>query len=330
MTQRPSCGLESFHENGFAFCGSLLTCNEAAVVLQQVENEFGRTSTGVQPTSDEQFCRLDEIHGNDRFKAHLFLSGISWIVHHPSMVAIVRRVLKTDAIALWSSDLNIKKPCSNQYFSQHQDATYTGLNPADHCVTVWVALSDPVGTQEGCLTFLKGSHLIGQLPHVEESATGDSGTAEKISGENMLSRGQREVYEARDTDEWVAIPLRAGEATIHHFHTIHESGYNHHPTQPRVGLALRYIAFDVQQTEPVRESVTWIDYNYKADNHDQKQRLLSLRFDLEPKLPDHPTDVDVQIGRHAHAEAMRRESANYFNDSAKVKAYDGEAIDENG
>ena len=239
------------------------------------------------------------------------------------LVEKVCQVLKTDAIALWSSDLNIKMPCSKQYFSEHQDATYTGLNPVDHCVTVWVALSDPVGPQEGCLAFLQGSHLAGQLCHVEEFETETADTAEN-TGENMLSRRQRVIYNVKETDEWVTIPLRAGEATVHHFLTIHKSGHNHHPTQARVGLALRYIAFNVQQIGSVRESVTWIEHDHHGDdkNKEQKKELLARHFDVEPKLPDHPTDADIQRGRQAHFEAMQRESANYFYDSLKVKTYD--------
>ena len=42
---------------------------------------------------------------------------------------------------LWSSDVNFKGPHSEAFFSPHQDSTYAGLAPAEHCCTIWVALT---------------------------------------------------------------------------------------------------------------------------------------------------------------------------------------------
>jgi hypothetical protein len=66
----------------------------------------------------------------------------------------------------WSSE-------SQGIYSPHQDATYTGLEPPERCLSVWVALSDPVGEREGYLEFLKIAHEGGQAPHihVEETST---------------------------------------------------------------------------------------------------------------------------------------------------------------
>lgn len=313
--------VENFQENGFASC-PIISTEEARNALDQIE-EYWKASSSPGNLS---------IRGNDRFKIHLFLSRVNQIVHHPALLQAVRQALQTPHIALWSSDLNIKKPNSRQYFSAHQDATYTGLQLADQCVTVWLALSDPVGLQEGCLSFLKGSHKHGQLPHVEELATTTTATTSE-ENTNMLSRGQRVLYKANDysPEDWVAIPLRAGEATLHHFHTIHQSGHDQHPTQSRVGLALRYMSQSVRQTGPIREYITWIDSdsdttstaaNKEEENDKRRRKALEQFFDLEPRLSANPTPEEVEAGRQAHEEAMRREASNYFLDSDKVKAYE--------
>ncbi|CAB9503728.1 Phytanoyl-CoA dioxygenase (PhyH) [Seminavis robusta] len=309
-TTRDDFGVDNFQENGFAVCPAIITESEASNALDQIRTHFGNDRP------------LEELQGNDRFKIHLFLSELSRIVHHPTLIQAVRQALQTESIALWSSDLNIKAPNSKQYFSEHQDATYTGLQPAHRGLTVWVALSDPVGIQEGCLSFLRGSHKLGQLPHFEE----DDGTTNNNNGDNMLSRGQRVLYDPQTLDSnWISLPLRAGEATLHHFYTIHKSGHNLHPTKARVGLALRYIAHDVRQTGPVRECITWIDDDTDdgTSNAAKRQLLMSEYFDLEPRLPTNPSDADIQRGKEAHDEAMRREASNYFHDSSTAKAYDG-------
>lgn len=300
-------GVNQFDRNGFAFC-PIISQSEARKILEQMQKEYSHSG-----------CL--RVQGNDRFKIHLFLSEVNRIVHHPTLLEAVRECLKTPYIALWSSDLNIKQPNSREYFSAHQDSTYTGLQPADQCLTVWLALSDPVGLQEGCLSFLKGSHKRGQLPHVEEF---NANTCS--NGTNLLSRGQRVVYgsnENHERDDWVEIPLRAGQATLHHFHTIHQSGHNQNPTQPRIGLALRYMSLSVRQTGPVRECITWIDNtNIDPEENEQKRQELERFFDLEPQLPANPREEDLARGRQAHEEAMHREASNYFQDSTNVKAYD--------
>ena len=142
----------------------------------------------------------------------------------------------------------------------------------------------------------------------------------------MLSRGQRVVFplvpvgvkeEESSHDKVVdneptivAVPLRGGQATIHNFLTIHESGPNQSTTKPRIGLALRYMAATVRQTGRVRESVTLISGHPQHDG-----------FDLEPILPPNPTPNDIRRGKQVHDEAMRREAENYFQ-GTNQKEYD--------
>ena len=58
-----------------------------------------------------------------------------------------------------------------------QDSTYVALDPPD-VVTVWLALT-PASPANGCLHFQAGSHLGGQLAHVDTRSPG-----------NLLLKGQ--------------------------------------------------------------------------------------------------------------------------------------------
>jgi len=324
-------GVENYGTNGFAGPIPIISSAEAQRALDQVMDECRDHGDG------------SKLQGNQRFKTHLYLSEISRIVHNPRLTAEVRKVLQSQHICLWSSDLNVKLPASQEFYSKHQDSTYTGLKPADKCLTVWVALSNPVGIREGCMQFLRGSHKLGQLPHVEDLPGSDDGNSsdyknrdgnpladkDDVKANNLLSRGQRVVLDpSKDNSaDWVTIPLQAGEATFHSFFTIHESGFNH-AYQPRVGLALRYMTADVRQTGAVRECITWIDPEdtgssiEEASLHSHARMVLEQYFDLEPRLPDSPSEEDIEIGRRAHEEAMRREESNYFQGTPTVKAYD--------
>jgi non-haem Fe2+, alpha-ketoglutarate-dependent halogenase len=278
--------------------------------LHQQYEDYGVVGPINVLTSDEAFNCLVEVEGwidrfdgaplgDERFKPHLHLPFINQIVRHPKLVKSVKAILKSDNILCWSSDFNVKKAKSQDIYSPHQDATYTGLEPPALCLTAWVALSDPVGTSEGCLEFFAGSHHRGQVRHLESTARSDN---------NLLSRGQ--YIDISPEEKPICIPLRGGQATLHHFHTIHQSGPNK-SDRNRIGLAIRYMAASVTQTGKVRESVTLIS-----------GRSEHKGFDLEPILPPCPTHDDVRRGKEAHVVAMQREAANYFDGSPTARAYD--------
>jgi ectoine hydroxylase-related dioxygenase (phytanoyl-CoA dioxygenase family) len=293
-----TCDLHQvYQERGFVGPLDVLTLQEAAETLQKF-NDWATTL----PNN----C----VSGNNRFKPHLFLPFISRIVHHPKLLAAVQDVLQTRHVLCWSSDFNIKQAASSDsgessmsYYAPHQDSTYAGLQPIGQVVTAWVALSDPVGENEGCLSFWSGSHKHGQLRHVEELQDSN----------NQLSRGQRVQDSRFDTANNVStsLPLRGGQASLHSFLTVHQSGPNR-SRKPRVGLAIRYMSASVKQSKSTaREMVTLVSGEVKHNG-----------FDLEPVLALRPTEKDIEIGKQAHAEAMRREAANYFDDSTHASAYD--------
>lgn len=280
-----------YKENGFVGPIDVLKEAEAKQALDEVSSELRVVDPHVPLV----------LRGDERFKLHLILRSIDFIAHHPTIVAAVQEALQTKDVFLWSSDINWKPPQSEGFFAPHQDSTYAGLSPSSRCVTAWVALSDPVGEMEGCLSFYQRSHTLGQLPH-EQNAKG------RFSN-NMLSLGQFIApSELKSMDPPVPIPLRAGQITLHSFLTVHTSGPNRSMSGPRVGLALRYFdASTVVQTKAVyREMVTEISSSGSSSSH------RPLQFDLEPRLPNNPSKEDVERMREVRAKAMRRENANYF------------------
>eukprot|EP00546_Thalassionema_frauenfeldii_P021966 CAMPEP_0178896076 /NCGR_PEP_ID=MMETSP0786-20121207/952_1 /TAXON_ID=186022 /ORGANISM="Thalassionema frauenfeldii, Strain CCMP 1798" /LENGTH=338 /DNA_ID=CAMNT_0020566399 /DNA_START=134 /DNA_END=1150 /DNA_ORIENTATION=+ len=270
---------------------------------------------------EEVMAELAEPNSN-RFKLHLFIPSLAKIAHHPKLIDAVSQALQTDKILLWSSDINIKPPHSKGYFAPHQDSTYAGLTPPSKCLTAWVALSDPVGMEEGCLSFYPKSHKLGQLPH-ETAIKDENNDSNDDINNNMLSLGQ---YISSDClkennlgahssqqSQHCTIQLRGGQATLHSFYSVHYSGPNK-TNHPRIGFALRYISGGdiVRQSKPIKEMVTLISDGGIVKNSDH---LTLENFDLEPKLPllRHPTKEEIQIGYKARDIAMKREEANYFS-----------------
>ena len=269
--------LARYHAEGFAFPLDVLSREEAAIALADFEH--WEHSLG------------GEVTGDLRFKPHLHLPFVAKLVHHPAIIEAVRIAVRSDNILLWSSDFNVKRANSAGFFSPHQDATYTGLEPAHLGVTVWLALSDPVDRKHGCMSFWPASHASGQRPHV------DDGT----DANNMLSRGQRvEEPSGGQGAAPVMAELRGGQASLHHFHLVHQSAPNE-GMGTRVGLAMRFVAASVRQTGHIRELVTLV---HGESEHEG--------FDLEPQLSPEASGEDCARGLDMHAEAMKRERQNYF------------------
>ncbi|KAK3243528.1 hypothetical protein CYMTET_46826 [Cymbomonas tetramitiformis] len=59
------------------------------------------------------------LRGNKRFKLHLLTRWAAQLVRHPRILEVVQAILGPD-ILVWSSDVNIKGPSSDSFFSWHQ------------------------------------------------------------------------------------------------------------------------------------------------------------------------------------------------------------------
>jgi ectoine hydroxylase-related dioxygenase (phytanoyl-CoA dioxygenase family) len=92
----------------------------------------------------------------------------------------------------------------------HQDEAFWGENTEYRSVSIWFPLQD-TDQDNGCLHFVPGSHRLDVLPH------------RGIGGDR--SNNGLELIEHQHFHP-VSVPLRSGDATIHHCRTIHGSGPN--------------------------------------------------------------------------------------------------------
>lgn len=300
----------SFLEKGYAGPLSILSSEESKEALSEVLSELHPETTRSAQTTKTSATQTNA-DPPIRFKLHLILPALARIAHHPKLINAVQQALGSPDILLWSSDVNIKPANSAGVFLPHQDSTYAGLQPASRVLTAWVALSDPVGITEGCLSFYPGSHRCGQLPH--ETSKDDSKDANP--GNNMLSLGQfisKDVLENnlnKVKQGPIPVELRCGQASLHSFHCVHASGPNSSPRGPRVGFALRYMTADVRQTKPTQEMATRIAGTRHLSHFDFED---ALPLDSESLANPQVMASAVKRGREIRREAIRREEANYF------------------
>jgi ectoine hydroxylase-related dioxygenase (phytanoyl-CoA dioxygenase family) len=159
------------------------------------------------------------------------LYGWFWdLTHDPRILGPVKQLLGPDVL-MWMSNLIVKNPGDQNFYSYHQDSSYWGLEP-HNVVTAWIALSD-ASPEAGPMSFVPGSH---RKTYEHEDT---------VDPNNMLSRGQR--IPGITEDDAILAPLKTGEMSLHHVGLVHGSNPNR-SSDARIGLVLRLMASNVRQT----------------------------------------------------------------------------------
>ena len=237
LGRAPDTRAADFARDGVLLSQKLLSADEAAAAyagLRAYETACGGA-----------------IAGEQRFKAHLLLPWLWQLVHHPAIVDLACSALRSDQVACWSTDIFAKPGGGGGLYTPwHQDSTFVSMAPPDS-LTVWLALTHS-GPDSGGLLFLPGSHAGGQRPHVRGPAGGGDSDGNMLLAQQRIPADDAALVNA--DAQAVTCALRPGEGTAHHLCTVHRSGANT-SAQPRVGIALRYMAASVVQSRQPRDSV---------------------------------------------------------------------------
>lgn len=228
-----------------------------------------------------------------RTKPHLALKWIDEVVNHPAVLDAVEDVIGPD-ILLYNLSVWIKDAHDASYVGWHQDSTYFPLDPPLH-VTAWIALTDSV-EENGNVKYVPGSHLIGQLGHVEK--------ADPLS---LLSKGQH-LADQLDSSAVKSISLQPGEMSLHHTRLVHFSEANN-SARRRIGLGISYIPTSVRCTGNVRLTAMLVRGSDRF-NH----------FEHEPRVK---CDFDPAVEPFRQAAVARYKEARNEQAATKAKAAAG-------
>lgn len=208
-----------FNEHGYFYPVPVLTADEARYFRRRFADFEAREGGTLTPAG--------------RNKSHLFLKWLHELVTHPKVLDAVEDLLGPD-ILLYHAQWFVKEPNTPHFVSFHQDTAYWTLTEAQGLST-WIAL-EPAPVEAGCMKVIPDTHRSA-LAH-----------GEVRTSENLLWRGQT-VMETLDTTKAVAMPLRAGEMSIHHARIVHGSGPNSSDGR-RIGYSVRYLPTRVARTGP--------------------------------------------------------------------------------
>src|SRR5204862_290117 len=134
----------------------------------------------------------------------------------------------------------IKEASSPTFAAWHQDSTYFGLDPYEQ-VSAWVALTD-ASQDAGCIEVLSAHGRPRQMRHVPKKLA------------NSINRTGQTITEPLDESDVHAMPLEAGQFSLHHTLCVHRSAPNNTPHR-RIGLGINYLPGHGPPTIPRARSV---------------------------------------------------------------------------
>ncbi len=214
----------AYERDGFVFPVDVLSAAEVAACRNELQAW--------------EAARGAPIDFPEKSKSYLLFDWADRLVHHPAVLDAVEDLIGPD-ILVYHSTLFLKEAHTPAYVRWHQDSTYFYLEPHLH-VTAWVALSD-ASELAGCMRALPGSHRWGAFEHDD-----------RPDPMNMIRRGQG-ISGRFDHEVGQAMPVMAGQMSLHHTDLVHASGPNDSDDR-RIGYAISYIPAHVRPTGDIRPS----------------------------------------------------------------------------
>jgi len=226
--------LHSYREDGFVKPIRAFSPERAVELREDIERIERECADADDPIDINQYFRVN---------GQIVIPLLYEMTRTEAVLDAVESVLGPNLL-VWSCELFIKEAGSEKIVSWHQDMTYWGMGGSDKQATAWIAITN-VSEEAGCMRFVPGSHKQQLVPHID-----------KFSEDNLLSRGQ-EVAVDVDEDDAVLDDLAPGEMSIHHGRIFHASGPNL-SSDRRIGVAIRYVAPDLERSASGRDFATLV------------------------------------------------------------------------
>lgn len=227
---------KSFEENGYVFISNFLTKEEVKEINNELKSFIERKSE-LLPAGHVMY----EIN-NDRSTLkqmqdlNLYDIFFENILLNSKFAEIASFLLGEDVVGKTLEYFN-KPPRIGKPTPPHQDAYYFAINPVS-ALTMWMALED-VDEENGCLHYIKGSHLKGMRPHGRTQTKG-------------FSQGITDYGKVEDVE--IGFPARPGDLLIHHALTIHRADGNKSDNRTRKAMGLIYFGVSSKEDQEAKSA----------------------------------------------------------------------------
>ncbi|MBI3463547.1 MAG: phytanoyl-CoA dioxygenase family protein [Planctomycetes bacterium] len=222
---------QDYDRDGFVIVRQFLTGHD----LDELRDSLHRYIRDVVPTLPDSAAFYQDRSRPETLKQMQHMDGDVFFrdyTKHWKWVELAEALVGEPAAADSPEWFN-KPPGTVHVTPPHQDNYYFCLAPSS-VVTIWLAL-DPVQEANGCLRYVRGSHLRGFRAHAPSNILGFS--------QGITDYGRDDL--ARETQ----IHLQPGDAVAHHGMTIHRADPNRSPTRHRRAFAIVFKGVNCKRDE---------------------------------------------------------------------------------
>lgn len=229
---------ESFREDGYVFIPGFLSKEEIAFLNRKLETFIRDVVPTLPPDHAFYEDKNNPATLKQLFNLNVYDPSFNELLVGSKFEKLAQILLEDKVIAknleFFNKPSKIGKPTP-----PHQDNYYFMLKPAE-AVTMWLALEE-VDSENGCVRYVKGSHLKGLRPHGRTQTLG-------------FSQGITDFGREKDLVNEVAFPARPGDLLVHHSMTIHRADGNNSASRSRRALGLIYFAESAKEDVEAKEA----------------------------------------------------------------------------
>ncbi|MGI8978222.1 MAG: phytanoyl-CoA dioxygenase family protein [Pirellulaceae bacterium] len=210
----------AYDRDGFVIVRQLLSPGDFAELKGQLE----RYIQTVVPTLPDKHAFYDDKSRPETLKQlqHMDVDPFFHAYNNHAAWSALARALVGEEVESMGPEWFNKPPGTSKHTPPHQDNYYFCLKPPK-VITIWMAL-DKVDDGNGCLRYVRGSHLQPIRPHNRSNVLGFS---QGITDYGPLDEAREE-----------RIHLQPGDVVAHHGNTIHRADANGSPTRHRRAFAM--------------------------------------------------------------------------------------------
>lgn len=216
---------DSFDKDGYVYIPGFMSRGEIDKVNQQLSAFIKNSLPKMHPEHVFYEDRKDQSTLKQLQDINVYDSFFETMLKGSKFENIAKSLLEEEVDGKTIEYFN-KPPKIGKATPPHQDGYYFMLRPS-RAVTMWMALED-VDRENGCVRYIRGSHLTGMRPHGRTQTLG-------------FSQGITD-YGEKDIANEIYFPAQPGDLLIHHSLTIHTAGANQSETRSRKALGFIYFA----------------------------------------------------------------------------------------
>lgn len=229
---------KSFENDGFVYIPKFLNRGEIDRLKDKLNNLIKRKAATMPP----EHAFFEDKHDPNSLKQMFHLSEYDPYFEsllNSSRFKGLAETLLGEKTAKGQVEYFNKPPGIGKPTPPHQDSYYFMLTPPS-AITFWLPLED-VDQENGCLHYIRGSHLKGMRPHGRTSILG-------------FSQGITDFGTEEDRRNDLAVPAQTGDVLIHHGMTVHYAEGNNSNIRSRKVVGFVYFGESAKEDIVAKEA----------------------------------------------------------------------------